>query len=66
MKNIKIALIYCSESSSYRLVNFTKEINPNDPCVMWVFDSSKIKTAKKIMKNMTLADLNIFDLNTLL
>lgn len=55
MKNIKIALIHCPKSSSYKLVKVNKEMDRNDPCVMWIFDSSKINTARKIMKNMNVA-----------
>lgn len=57
MKKIQIALVHCPKSTRYQLVKMTKEIDPDDPCVMWIFDSSKINTAKKIMKNMNVAQL---------
>ena len=55
MKSFKIALLHCPKSSVYKLMRFTKEMDESDPCIMWVFDSSKLTLAKKIMKNMNIA-----------
>ena len=57
MKKIQIALVHCPQSTSYKLVKMTKEMDANDPCIMWVFDSSKINTAKKIVTNMNVAQM---------
>ncbi|NQZ76678.1 MAG: hypothetical protein HRT61_11325 [Ekhidna sp.] len=57
MKSIKVALMHCPQSREYRLIQVTERFDPNDPCVLWVFDSSKIKTAQKIMKNMNIAQV---------
>jgi len=57
MKNYKVALIHCPKSTTYKLVKMTQDLDPNDPCVMWVFDASKIKIAQKIMKNMNVAQV---------
>lgn len=55
MKKFRIALFHCPESSEYKLIKLTPEMDENDPCVMWVFDSSKLALAKKIMRNMNVA-----------
>jgi len=55
MNNYKIALVHCAKSAGYKLVKLKKEVNRNHPSIMWVFESSKIKTAKKIVKNMNMA-----------
>ena len=63
MENIRIALIHCPNSLTYKLIRLTDELDLNDPCIMWVFDASKMKTAQKIMKNMNVAQvLNMTDL----
>ncbi len=55
MKNFKIALFYCDKAFKYKLVTVDDQIDPEDPCLLWVFDSSKIKVAQKIVRNMNLA-----------
>jgi len=55
MQKAKIALIHCPKSNTYQLVKLLKKVDVSDPCLMWVFDISRLNTAKKIMKNMNLA-----------
>ena len=55
MKKFRIGLLHCPNSSEYKLIKLTPDMNENDPCFMWVFDSSKINRAKKIMRNLNLA-----------
>ncbi|MEM7296917.1 MAG: hypothetical protein AAF391_01475 [Bacteroidota bacterium] len=55
MKKFKIALVHCPKSTIYKLVKMTSDMNENDPCIMWIFDSSKLKVAKKILLNMNAA-----------
>ena len=63
MKDVKIALLHCPKSSSYKLMKMTSDLNEDDPCIMWVFDASRFKMAMKIMKNMNIADkLNTMDM----
>ncbi len=59
MKKIQIALYHCPNSMEYKLIRLTDDIDLNDPCLMWIFDSSKIRLAKKIARNLNLVqDLN--------
>ncbi|WP_462251636.1 hypothetical protein [Ekhidna sp.] len=57
MKHLRIALIHCPKSTTYKLVKMTQDMDENDPCVMWVFDSSNMRVAKKIMKNLNVANV---------
>ena len=64
MKDFKVALVHCPEAVTYKVVKMTADMSEEDPCIMWVFDSSKFKMALKIMKNMNIADkLNTSDLS---
>lgn len=57
MKDVRIALFHCPKSTTYKLLKMTAEMDENDPCILWVFDSSNMRIANKIMKNLNVANV---------
>jgi hypothetical protein len=55
MNKIRIALFHCPDTSRYKLIKLNPEVSEDDPCLMWVFDSSKLEMARKITRNLNLA-----------
>ena len=57
MKEFRIGLYHCPQSTSYKLIKLSKDVDENDPCLLWVFDASRKKLAKKILNNMNIANV---------